>query len=180
MADWQVITQIAEGLLEVAKERDNVAVYREDLKFFDWVTKHNKDLVSFLDSPLTPYKEKSAVIDSMFKDLLVPDVLVFIKMLMRDSLISDFSDIRAEYNKLSDEKANIAEGIVYTPYKLDNTTIRNLERAFREKINKNVILKQSEDKNLVAGIKVVLDGTSYELSVGSKLETIKENLKEKI
>ena len=33
MADQHVNSQIAEGLFEVAQERDNAAVYREDLKF---------------------------------------------------------------------------------------------------------------------------------------------------
>ena len=161
MADQHVNSQIAEGLFEVAQERDNAAVYREDLKFVDWVLSHNKAL------------------DDFFTDLLVPGVLVFVKMLVRDSIISSFSEIRAEYNKLSDEQANIAEGVIYTAFELDSMSIRRLERAFRRKINKNVVLRQVIDKNLLAGLKVVLDGTSYEFSVESQLDNIRENLMEK-
>lgn len=179
MADQHVNSQIAEGLFEVAQERDNAAVYREDLKFVDWVLSHNKELVNFLNSPFISYNDKCKALDDFFTDLLVPGVLVFVKMLVRDSIISSFSEIRAEYNKLSDEQANIAEGVIYTAFELDSMSIRRLERAFRRKINKNVVLRQVIDKNLLVGLKVVLDGTSYEFSVESQLDNIRENLMEK-
>lgn len=179
MADQEVIAKIAQGIYSVAKDRNTAVVYREDLKFFDWILTHNKDLMDFLKNPLVAYVDKCKALDNLFKDLIIPDVLLLIKLIVRDNEIASFSDIRAEYNKLSDEKANIAEGIIYTPYKLDNNTVLRLERAFRNKLGKTIILKQIEDKDLIAGIKIVLDGTSYELSIESKLNSIRDNLTEK-
>lgn len=63
MADQHVNSQIAEGLFEVAQERDNAAVYREDLKFVDWVLSHNKELVNFLNSPFISYNDKCKALD---------------------------------------------------------------------------------------------------------------------
>lgn len=176
MADHEVIAKIAQGIYAIAQERNTAAVYREDLKFFDWILRHNKELMDFLDNPMVAYANKCKALDNLFKDLIIPDVLLVIKLIVKDNAISSFSDIRAEFNKLSDEKTNIAEGIVYTPYKLDGNTMLRLERALRNKIGKTVILKQIEDKDMIAGVKIVLDGTSYELSIASKLDSIKDEL----
>lgn len=172
----QFIAQIAQGLFEVAQERNTAATYREDLKFFDWILRNDKSLVDFLNSPFNSYKDKCQTVENLFGDLFVPGIMTFLKIIIRDSLISSFSSIREEFNKLADEQANIAEGTVLTPFHLDSTTITRLERAFRRKIGKNVILNQVIDKSLVAGLKVILDGTSYEYSIGSKLDNIRKVL----
>lgn len=176
MEDNQLIAQIAQGLFEVAQERNTAATYREDLKFFDWVLSHDKNLGEFLNSPFNSYEDKCKAIDNIFGDLLVPGVMTFIKILIHDSMIPSFSSIREEFNKLADEQASISEGTVFTPFLLDSTTITRLERAFRRKIGRNVVLRQIIDKSLLAGIKVILDGTAYEYSVGSQLDTIRKTL----
>lgn len=176
MAQEEFIPQIARGLFDVATERNTVAAYREDLKFLDWIFKHNQEIVDFLNSPFNSYKSKCKAMENLVGDLMIPGMMTFLKVLIHDSLIPYFSLIREEYNKLANDDACIAEGIVYTPYELDSNTIIRLEREFRRKLDKNIVLKQVIDKDIIAGIKVLLDGTLYEYSIQNRLEEVKKNL----
>lgn len=180
MADPKLTARIAEGLFEVSRERNATAAYREDLKFFDWILSKDGDLVAFLSSPFQSYEEKVAVVVDLFGDLLLPGVMTFVKLLIRDGEIPLFSAVKKDFDKLADERINIAEGILYTPYELDVPTLTRLERALRRRIGKNVALRQIIDKSLIAGVRVLLDGTSYELSIENRLSNIQKSLEMKI
>lgn len=179
MISPEVITKIADGLRQVAQIDKVEGIYREDLKFFQWVADKNKDFYDFLDSPFIEFNEKSKVLDDMFKDLLVPEILSFVKILTRDRMVTYFPQIRSEFNRLADEDANILEGRVETPFELDQNQIRNLERAFSAKTGKKVILKQVNDPSLVAGLRVIIDSTSYEYSVKTVLDQTADDLKKR-
>lgn len=178
MISQETITRIADGLRQAAQIYGVEGIYREDLKFFQWCADREQGLYDFLDSPFIEYKEKCKVLDNLFGDLLIPEILSFVKILTKDKIISYFPRIRSEYNRLADEDANILEGQILTPFTIDQNRLRQIERAFSRKTGKKVILKQIEDKSLIAGLKVILDGTSYEYSIGTVLDSAKEALKQ--
>lgn len=176
MVEKELLTHIAEGLHQVATDSNVQGMYREDLKFFDWILANTPDLGKFLDSPFVTYKDKCASLDRLFRNLLVPEVMAFVKILVRDRMIAYFSAIRHEYDRLADEQANILEGTVFSPFPLSDATTRRLERVFSRKLGKKISLKTVIDRSLIAGIKVLLGGTIYEYSVDTMLDDIKRGL----
>lgn len=176
MVDEEILAKIALGLYEVAKTNKVEGVYREDLKFFAWVIEKDPKLAEFLNSPFSDYAAKCKVMDGLLGDLLVPEVMAFAKILVRDRLIPYLDRIRQEYNRLADEEANIVEGVIYSPFDLETGTVNTIERIFGRKTGKKVILKQYIDKTLLGGVKVLIDGVVYEYSIGSQLAAVQKKL----
>ena len=173
MSDREVLSRVADGLVQVAKSHGMFGVYREDLKFFEWICHQNEGLIPFLNSPSVDLKDKYKALDNIFGELLVPEVLAFIKILVRDHIIDSFPQIRQEYNRLADEDANLAEGELYTPFALDQAVVHRLERAFSHRLGRRVILTQIPEPGLLAGIRVVLLGREYEYSIDTLIENAK-------
>ena len=95
-------------------------------------------------------------------------------------LIGDIERIRKIFNRLADKDLNVIEGKIYTPFELTETQINKICNAFSKKLNREVILKQRSDESLIAGIKVLLDGTVYEYSINSELDSLRDKLSNKL
>lgn len=175
-----LLTKVAEGLYASAKENKVVSIYREDLKFFSWNLKTNPEYFSFLRSPFIDYKDKCDSLDELFRNAFLPEILQFIKILITRELIGDIERIRKIFNRLADKDLNVIEGKIYTPFDLTETQINKICNAFSRKLNREVILKQRSDESLIAGIKVLLDGTVYEYSINSELDSLRDKLSNKL
>jgi F0F1-type ATP synthase delta subunit len=53
---------------------------------------------------------------------------------------------------------------------------RRIEEGLRSKLHKDVALQVIEDKALIGGVKVIVQGTIIDGSVKQQLETLKENI----
>lgn len=171
-----LLNKVVEGLFASAKENKVVSIYREDLKFFSWNLKTNPEYFSFLRSPFIDYKDKVESLNELFGNAFLPEILEFIKILITRELIGDIERIRKIFNRLADKELNVIEGKIYTPFDLTDEQIHRLCNAFSKKLNREVILKQRKDESLIAGIKVLLDGTVYEYSINSELDTLRDKL----
>ncbi|HBS10469.1 MAG TPA: hypothetical protein DEA28_01890, partial [Firmicutes bacterium] len=67
-----------------------------------------------------------------------------------------------------------------TPFELSDNQIKSLELSFSNKLKKTIKFKQKIEKNLIAGIKIILDDTVYEYTINSKLEEAKQNIIDQI
>ncbi len=171
-----LLTKVAEGLFASAKENKVVSIYREDLKFFSRNLKTNPEYFSFLRSPFIDYKDKCESLDNLFGNAFLPEILEFIKILITRELIGDIERIRKIFNRLADKEVNVIEGKIYTPFELTEAQINKICNAFSKKLNQEVVLKQRTDESLIAGIKVLLDGTVYEYSIDSELDSLREKI----
>ncbi len=170
------IKKVAEGFYQNAYENNLVTLYQENLKFLVWNFKKNPEYFRFLCSPFVDYKDKVSSLDETFKDVIIPEILLFSKILIERKLIINIEEISNIFESLAIKDRNILEGVIYTPFELSKEQIDRLSEAFYKKINQKVLLKQIEDKSLIAGIRVLIDGTLYELSVSSRLEDFKDGL----
>ena len=91
-------------------------------------------------------------------------------------LLVSFQQIRNIYDDLLNKDENVLEAKIYTPFSLNDEQIAKIKDAFHKKTNKQIIVKEYIDKNLIAGIRVIINGTLYEYSMSSELDHIKNNL----
>lgn len=170
MVDSSYISKISEGFFLAAKESNNLIKYQEQLRFFNWIIKKDDALRNFLLSPFNDFKDQEKVISNLFSNLFSAKIVLFINLIIEKRLISSFKDILDNYIKLVNNEFNVARGNLYTPFKLQNKQLATLQDIFAKKLNKNVIFKQIIDKSLIAGIKIIIDGSLYEYSINSKLD----------
>ena len=157
-----IVNKISEGLFESALSNNLVSQFKEDLKFIVFTLKNNNELFTFLTSPFIEYKEKLKTVNQVFNSTLENDMLSFLNLLIEKNLLSYIEVIKTQFEKLSNEHENIIEGTIYTPFELSDNQIKSLELSFSNKLKKTIKFKQKIEKNLIAGIKIILDDTVYE------------------
>lgn len=171
-----LISKMAEGFYQNAIENKLVTLYQEDLKFLSWNLKKNQDFLMFLTSPFVDEKEKYLALDKTFADLLAPEVTIFAKMLIKNKIIKNIDEVSEIFNTLAYRDQNVLEGVIYTPFELDKNQVQKISEAYEKILNKKCVFEVSIDKTLILGLKVLIDGTMYELNASSRLEDMKQDL----
>ena len=173
-----LISKMAEGFYQNAVENKLVTLYQEDLKFLTWNLKKNPDFLMLLTSHFDD-KEKNKALDETFGELLAPEVIIFTKMLIKNKIIKQIDEVYEIFNTLAYRDQNVLEGVIYSPFPLDESQIKKMEDAFEKLLDKKCVFEVSIDKSLIVGLKVLIDGTMYELNASSRLENMKQNLLKK-
>ena len=81
--------------------------------------------------------------------------------------------------KLLNEELKIDEGFLYSTVKLSESQIDSIEEAVGKKLGHKVELKNVIDERLIGGVRVVIHDHVFDGSIKFKLETLKNNLKER-
>ena len=171
-----LLIKITEGFFQNAYEQNLQVTYGENLKFISWMISKNENLQKFLENPFISFNEKKEAIEDLFKEVINPDVMKFIQILLEQNLISYIRQVRHIYNDLLNDSKNILEGKIYTPFILSDEQVEKIEAIFSKKTRKTSIFHQIIDKNLIGGIKVIINGYQYEYTVKNELDKKKESI----
>ena len=90
-----------------------------------------------------------------------------------------YKNIAKETCKNINFELNIYEGIIYSTEPLQNSKILEISRLISKKLGRQVELKNKIDSRLIGGVKVVVHDHIFDGSIKYKLETLKEQLKER-
>lgn len=166
----------AESLFDLAKEENKVTQYLDDIKLVGEVLGSDPQIVQFFNHVLIENEKKIQLLDQSFKGNVDQYVLNFLKLLVQSRRISYIDDIIKSYINLSNQYLGIEEGTIYTPYKLTDQQIQDIEKAISKKENKKVTLKLSIDSSLLGGIKVQIANRIYDGTIKNKVEMLKKEL----
>lgn len=171
-----LISKMAEGFYQNAKNNNEVNLNHEDLKFLVWNLKKNPDLNELMTNPFTGDDEKYNSLVRIFGDVVNKEVLIFSKMLLENGVFENIEEILDIYTSLAHKDNDILEGVIYTPFELSENQINKITSAFIKKLNKKCIFTTAKDPSLIAGIKILIDGYMYEYNVNDMLNDIKNRL----
>lgn len=171
-----LILKTTEGFFQNALENNQIIKFQENLKFLLWNLERNPSYYDLLNSPFVEIKDKYESLEDTFKDVLIPEVLLFAKILIEKNIFNHLKEVKETFDQLVDQEQNILDGFIYTPFELSETQISKIQAAFEKKFNARCNFKIVIDKDLIAGIRVLINETIFEYSVESKLDNIKENL----
>ena len=166
----------AESLFDLAKEENKVTQYLDDIKLVGEVLDSDPQIVQFFNHVLIENDKKIQLLDQSFKGNVDQYVLNFLKLLVQSRRIRYIDDIIKSYINLSNQYLDIEEGTIYTPYKLTDQQIQDIEKAISQKENKKVTLKVSIDPSLLGGIKVQIANRIYDGTIKNKVEMLKKEL----
>ena len=166
----------AESLFDLAKEENKVTQYLDDIKLVGEVLDSDPQIVQFFNHVLIENDKKIQLLDQSFKGNVDQYVLNFLKLLVQSRRIRYIDDIIKSYINLSNQYLGLEEGTIYTPYKLTDQQIQDIEKAISQKENKKVTLKVSIDPSLLGGIKVQIANRIYDGTIKNKVEMLKKEL----
>ena len=175
----EAVSRYADALVSLAKEEGKLEQYKFAVLSIAETFKLNPELLKYLKSYFVKEEDKYKVIDDFTKDFKLQNLTNFVKLLVVKHKIYLFKDIANEITKGINFELDVYEGFVYSTEPLEKKKIVEISQVISEKIGKKVELKNKLDERLIGGVKVVIHDHVFDGSIKHKLETLKEQLKER-
>ncbi len=167
----------AKALFEIAEEKNILDKVQQDLEaFLETLTVEPALPLAFANTAFSNSAKTELSKKLAEKLSLSKEVIRFIELLIQKNRINFFSEICRAFSEIKDVRQNILRGTVTTVGKLDETTKQDLAQAFAKRFNKKVILEQKENKAILGGLVVELNGLVFDGSLKTTLNNLKENL----
>ena len=174
-----VASRYAQALVSIAKQEGKLNEYKVASLTMQEIFNAQPKVFKFLKSYFVKDENKEKVIDDLTKDLNLKNFTNFIKLLAKKHCIFDYKNILKEIVKNLNYELNISDGFVYSVEPLSEIKIKEISDAVSKKIGQKVELVNKVDTRLIAGVKVVVHDHVFDGSIKYKLETMKEQLKER-
>ena len=175
----EAVSRYASALVSIAKEEQKLEQYKIAVLSIKETLNQNPELLKLLKSYFVSEENKNQVIDELTKEFGLKNLTNFIKLLVVKHKIYLFKDIANEINKGINFELDVYEGFVYSTEPLEKAKITEISQVISKKIGKKVELKNKLDERLIGGVKVVVHDHVFDGSIKYKLETLKEQLKER-
>ena len=174
-----VAGRYASALVSIAKEEQKLLEYKLATLSMQDIFSTNEDLFKFVKSYFASNEEKLKIVEEVTKVFGLENFTNFIKLLVVKHKVHLFKEIVKEVTKEINVELDIFEGFVYSVEELEKSKITEISQAISEKLGRKVELTNKIDERLIGGVKVVVHDHVFDGSIKHKLETMKDELKER-
>jgi len=164
------------ALFDLSLEKNKVKEYQDEVKklhdsFFD-----NKGIVRIISSCFLSKSEKTKIVDTILADFTQKDVVYFVKVIINNGRERYILKILKEFDNICNEYLGIKTGDVYSPYKITQEQMREIEKVISDRIGYKVKLENKKDESLIGGVKVVVGDYVFDNSIKNKLQKMRSTL----
>jgi F-type H+-transporting ATPase subunit delta len=170
MAD--LCKEYASALFSLAYEKELVKEIKGDMENINKVIKENPDYLEILSSPALTLSNRLSLIDEAFGDKN-EYVVSFLKLLCENRNIASLSEIINELFMLFKELENRVIAKIYYAFEPTSEQKEKLISKLKGITKKEIDPIFIEDKGLIGGIKIELDGRVLDGSLSTRLNNIK-------
>ena len=165
----------ASALLSLAIDDNKVIDYQKEVKELRKIIRDNEGFLLLLDSRFLSIEERMNNAEKILKGFS-PDVVNFIKIIIKHNRISYLEDILEAFNSLCNENQDIVEGLIYSAFPLDESTLLKVKKKISQIENHEVDLIPRIDPSLIGGVKVVINSHVFDGSIKNQLEKMQIDL----
>ena len=171
----EIAQNYAEALLSIAIDDNKVIDYQKEVKELKKIIVDNPDFTLLLDSRFLSMEERMHNAETILKGFS-PDVINFIKIIIKHNRINYLEDILNAFNSLCNENQDIVEGLIYSAFPLNESTLQKIKDKISQIENHEVDLIPKIDPSLIGGVKVVINSHVYDGSIKNQLEKMQIDL----
>ena len=171
----EIAQNYASALFSLAVDDHKVIDYQKEAKELKKIIKDNQDFMLLLDSRFLSMEERMNNAEKILKGFS-PDVVNFIKIIIKHNRVYELVDILEAFNSLCNESQDIVEGLIYSAFPLEERTLLNIKKKISEIENHEVDLIPRIDPSLIGGVKVVINSHVYDGSIKNQLEKMQIDL----
>lgn len=147
-----------------------------DLKAISDIILSSNDLLSILNAPTISIDKKNLIINDIFSDKILVQILNLLKLLAENSNIALLPQIIEAYQNQLDDIKNIKRVTVISAIDLDDTQKNKIVDKLSDKLNKNIIANWQINTDIIGGLIINFDDTIIDSSIKNKLEKIKGSI----
>jgi F-type H+-transporting ATPase subunit delta len=114
---------------------------------------------------------------SILAGKLSGDAENLVRVLAENGRLDVLAEVRAQYETLKNEREGVVEADVYTAFDMDEAQLADLVARLETKTGRKVKARVTVDKDLIAGVKVVLGDKVIDGSARAQLGALENALK---
>jgi F-type H+-transporting ATPase subunit delta len=157
--------------------RPDLLKVEEQLKDFSRLVSSSREAKVALFGPVATSKEKAAIIEGLAKKLGLMDVVTrFLSLLAMKGRLPIVSEIQEAFSIVRVEAEGGVIGSLVAADPIEQQDVETLSRAFAKKLGKKVFFRVSTDPALLAGMKVTVNGVTYDGSLRSQLHKLRDQV----
>lgn len=135
----------------------------------------SKEAQVALWSPVTNAKEKAAVVRELAAKMsLSPMIATFLVLLANKGRLSLLREVRNEFTAARLLAEGGVHGKLVSAEPIERADVDGLAKAFSKKLGKKVAFQVSTDPSLLAGMKVTVNGVTYDGTLRSQLQKLRD------
>ncbi|WP_026696000.1 F0F1 ATP synthase subunit delta [Peribacillus kribbensis] len=176
MSNPTVANRYAVALFQIAKEKNLLAQFEEELRTVKAVFSQNHELTGFLSHPKINGVQKKQLIQTAFGSLTaaVQNTLMLLVERHREGIISEVAD---HFINLANEERGEAEAKVYSVRPLTDDERAAINASFAKRVGKNSLnIENIIDRSLLGGVKIRIGNRIFDGSVSGKLQRLERKL----
>lgn len=170
----QTEREYAEALFMIAAEENSAEEYGKAFELVSELIEENPDYIEFISSPAIPQTERLEAIDEAFGGSVPENVVSFLKVLCENGRFGTIFGCIDEFKKLSMALSDRTSARIYSAVPLNDEQKKNICEKLGKLTKKNVDPEYIIDKTLIGGIKIDVDGKTFDGSIRHRLEEVKD------
>ena len=173
----QVGSVYGEALYSLCKEEALADTVLQEIAVLQESFEQAPDFLRLLTSPNVPVQERCRILDDCFRGQVHPYVLNFLKILTEKGIAKAFGGCVSHYRKLYNEDHNILPVTAVTAVPLTQEQSARLAEKLSKLTGKTAQLINRVDPACLGGVRLDYDGMRVDGSVASRLESVRNLLK---
>jgi len=174
-----VANSYARALYEAAKESqlsaESLGQLESQLDTLQACFEESKDARIALIGPLTSTREKTALVEAIAKQYgFAPLLTQFVVLLAKKGRLPLLKEIRDAFSSVRLTQEGGISGRLVAADSMEEADIGILTKAFSQKFGKKVAFRVSTDPSLLAGMKVTVNGVTYDGSLRSQIQKLRD------
>ena len=178
MADRAVARRYAQAFVNVLEISRRVEPGLEGLQRVSHSYSQSRDFQRFLGSPEIAPGEKEELVTKIFSDLVGPDGMGLLNLLLQWDRIDHLPLIMEEATAEAELRRGILRGWVTTARPISAKETEILAKAVGDRLGKHVLLERQVDPQLIGGVRVRVGTTVLDGSVQTLLKEVRQKLLE--
>lgn len=135
------------------------------------------DLRAVLTGPAASNKEKISIVQELGRRMGVQPLLAnFLTLMARKERLDIVAGVAEAYGHVRLESSGGVSGKIVSADPMEAADLEALAQAFAAKLGKKVAFKTSTDPELLAGMKVTVNGVTYDGTLRSQLQRLRDRL----
>jgi len=173
----RLYAQVLVDVLSAPTSKFSMEVSLSQLDGFAKLLSESAMMTKVFDNPTLAEDEKNNALKAFSQKMeFSPLTEKFLSMLIKRNRVGILPQILAEVESIQVQKGGGLIGELVSAVPLDGAMITTISQAVSKKMNKTVRLKEKVDPSLIAGLRVTVGGKTFDSSVRTKLNKVKENL----
>ena len=174
-------TSYAKALYLAAKEAqgtsENLDQVNQELSSFAAVLDGSKEASDVLFGPVVTAKDKTAIINAIAQKAGYSKLVnQFLVLLADKGRLQYFHEVRKAFNEVRLTAEGGVSGQVVSAEAISEADVKSLAASFGRKLGKRVEFQVSTDPSLLAGMKVTVSGVTYDGTLRSQLQQLRDRL----